>query len=204
MTTRDLAGGSLISNYFISKYMLNDKGSFFKSFFMPKRVIIYGRGASGKDTLKDRFRQNGIRCDVSVTTRPMRPGETNGVQYDFVDDSWFDFLVKEDKIKYYVDIKSSTGRWRYGTTKESWDQGGVFIATPDVVNAQSEWLTNKEKKESVFLLLDIPREVSKNRLEERMDNDNSLESRLSFDDAMYGHDNINYNHYSTIIKNHKF
>lgn len=204
MRIDDLHSNNVLHRYFISKHMLNDSSSFLKSLVMPKRLVVYGRGASGKDTIKQRFRDNGIRCDVSVTTRPKRPHETNHIEYEFVSDDAFDMHIMNNEIKYYVDIKSSTGNWRYGTTKESWDKGGVFIATPNVVNAQSGWLTKKEKRETVFLLLDIPRSISIDRLVARNDKSNTAISRIKFDDGMYGNDKIKLDHYNMIVNNHKF
>ncbi len=51
---------------------------------------------------------------VSVTTRPPRPGETDGVEYYFVDDAEFDRLVAENELLEWAEFAGN----RYGTPRE--------------------------------------------------------------------------------------
>jgi guanylate kinase len=51
---------------------------------------------------------------VSVTTRPPRPGETEGVEYHFVDDGEFDRLVAAGE---FLEHATYAGN-RYGTPRE--------------------------------------------------------------------------------------
>jgi guanylate kinase len=43
------------------------------------RIILAGKAASGKDYLRDMLIKEGLKPDVSATTRPMRVGEATGV-----------------------------------------------------------------------------------------------------------------------------
>lgn len=54
-----------------------------------------------------------IWVSVSVTTRPPRPGETDGVEYRFVDDATFDRLVAEGA---FLEHATFAGH-RYGTPR---------------------------------------------------------------------------------------
>ena len=54
-----------------------------------------------------------LKLSVSVTTRPPRPGEVNGVHYHFVDDAEFDRMVEEDDFYEWAHVFGH----RYGTPK---------------------------------------------------------------------------------------
>jgi guanylate kinase len=54
-------------------------------------LVLSGPSGAGKGTLVDRLIAERPECSfsVSATTRPMRAGEVNGVQYEFVDRTAF-------------------------------------------------------------------------------------------------------------------
>lgn len=54
----------------------------------PVIIAIVGASGSGKTTLAKHLHLMGVPYLVSFTTRPMRPGEVNGVDHYFVDDSY--------------------------------------------------------------------------------------------------------------------
>jgi len=58
-------------------------------------IVISGPSGVGKSTIYKRVLEadSGVAYSVSVTTRPMRPGETNKVDYEFVSPAEFDALV---------------------------------------------------------------------------------------------------------------
>lgn len=63
-------------------------------------VLITGPSGAGKSSVIARLMANNPRLafSVSTTTRPIRPGETDGVNYDFVDESIFAALLAEDSF----------------------------------------------------------------------------------------------------------
>jgi guanylate kinase len=77
-------------------------------------TVISGPTAVGKGTvvavLRARYPQ--VWVSVSVTTRPPRPGEVDGVHYHFVDDAAFDELVASDGLLEWALVHCSA---RYGT-----------------------------------------------------------------------------------------
>ena len=54
-----------------------------------------------------------IIMSVSATTRPMRPGEVDGVDYHFVDDGEFDRLIGAEEFVEWAPVFG----YRYGTPK---------------------------------------------------------------------------------------
>ena len=82
-----------------------------------KLILLVGVPGAGKSTLmqyaRDAFPK--IVFPKSWTTRPMRPGETEGVTYHFATDEEFAEAAKEGKFLEWVTIDS--GRC-YGTLKE--------------------------------------------------------------------------------------
>lgn len=55
-------------------------------------VCILGKSGSGKSTLERSFEQLGYKRIISYTTRKMRYGETNHIDYNFVTREQFDEL----------------------------------------------------------------------------------------------------------------
>ena len=51
---------------------------------------------------------------VSATTRPPRPGETDGEHYFFVDDSEFDRLIADGELLEWATVHNA---YRYGTPR---------------------------------------------------------------------------------------
>ena len=80
--------------------------------------VISGPTAVGKGTVVAALKKRHPRVfvSVSVTTRPPRPGEINGVHYLFVDDAVFDDLVADDGLLEWARVH---GVHRYGTPRKA-------------------------------------------------------------------------------------
>ena len=63
---------------------------------MGKICYIMGKSSSGKDTIFKKLREMlpEFRTIVLYTTRPIRVGEKDGVEYFFVDEKTLEDLVK--------------------------------------------------------------------------------------------------------------
>ena len=59
---------------------------------MGKIFYVMGKSASGKDTIYKRLhsRMPELKTVTMYTTRPIRDGEQNGVEYFFVDRSYLE------------------------------------------------------------------------------------------------------------------
>ena len=154
---------------------------------MNKRVIIVGKGGSGKDHLRKSLSEMGYKYCVSHTSRPSREGEEDGVDYFFVsigEVSDPDFLEKN-----FYEWVTFNG-WFYGTSVSEFKQSDLLIMTPSGV----EKLRHEDRKDSHIIYLDIPEEIRRQRLLSRRDADD-VERRLEADQA----DFLNFDDYDEQI-----
>jgi guanylate kinase len=78
-------------------------------------TVLSGPSGVGKSTVVAEIRRAHpqVWLSVSVTTRPPRPGETDGVQYSFVGDAEFDRLVAGGELLEWAEFAGN----RYGTPR---------------------------------------------------------------------------------------
>lgn len=70
---------------------------------MSMILTLTGMSTSGKSTLAKALTATGIFAEaVSVTTRAMRPGEVDGVDYSFISQEVFDGYVRDGKLLEHV------------------------------------------------------------------------------------------------------
>lgn len=137
-----------------------------------RRVIFCGKMASGKDYARNKFVNAGFTKDVSYTSRPMRPNETDGIDYNFITKEEFEVMIGEDKFFEYTNFCG----WYYGTTKESWSKNSVFIFDAHGLKK----VPKQELNHSYVVYFDVPLDVRFERLKERVMSD-SVERRVSAD-----------------------
>jgi guanylate kinase len=79
-------------------------------------VVLAGPTAVGKGTVSAYIRDHypDVLLSISVTTRPARPTELDGVHYHFVDDAAFDRLVEREELLEWAVVHNS---YRYGTPR---------------------------------------------------------------------------------------
>lgn len=139
---------------------------------MKKRLIIVGKGGSGKDHLRKMLESKGFKYCISHTTRPIREGEENGKDYWFIKSSDLPSMAED----FYEAVFFNN--WFYGTSLEEFHSSNLFIMTPKGV----EKLKPEDRMESNILYLNIDEETRKSRLESRRDADD-VKRRLEADFA---------------------
>jgi len=80
-----------------------------------------GKSASGKDTIYKKLLNNkdlNLKTVVMYTTRPKRDFETDGVEYNFVDEEKFEELKRQNKIIEHRAYNTVHGIWRYFTVND--------------------------------------------------------------------------------------
>lgn len=157
--------------------------------FNTGKIVIVGRGGSGKDFLRKKFEERGFKYCVSYTSRPIREGEENGKDYRFTSVEYF----RDNSVDFYeIDEFNS---WKYGTLIDDFNGSNLFIMTPRGVNS----IKPEDRKKCFVIFIDPPREVIKERLTQRKDAD-SADRRIEADDK----DFFEFSNYDIKITNHDF
>lgn len=98
---------------------------------MGKIFYMMGKSASGKDTLykeiRERFPQ--LKTVTLYTTRPIRDGETEGVEYFFVSKEVLDRYEQQGKVIEQRTYHTVHGDWHYATV----DDGQVVLDGDDYI-----------------------------------------------------------------------
>lgn len=86
-----------------------------------KIVCLMGKSSSGKDTIYKKIIEQGLfglQPIVPYTTRPVREGEQDGVEYHFTDEDGYQRLLRAGKIVESRAYSTCLGLWRYFTVAD--------------------------------------------------------------------------------------
>ena len=153
-----------------------------------KIFALLGYSSVGKDTilkqvLKD---MDDVKPIISTTTRPMRKGETEGVEYYFIDDTEFfrrgtDFV--EQRI-YHTKVKENgvekDATWRYGIERMELEKDDYLIVIVDSVGYK-ELKNYVGNGRIVPIFISAPQEELKARALARGDLEAEVDRRLKDD-----------------------
>lgn len=78
-------------------------------------IVLSSPSGAGKSTISRMLlaADPEVTMSISATTRPMRPGERDDVDYHFVDDGRFDAMIEEGEFVEWAPVFD----YRYGTPK---------------------------------------------------------------------------------------
>lgn len=156
---------------------------------MNGKIIIVGPGGSGKDFLRKKMVGRGFEYGVSFTSRPPREGESEGIDYYYRDEDFF-----ENNSDIFLELQEFNG-WKYGISKGEFSVKNLFILSP----AGLKSLPKNFRDDSFVIYLNPPEETRIKRLKERNDADN-VERRLIADRK----DFLNFSDYDIMITNEDF
>lgn len=141
-------------------------------------VLVSGSSGVGKNTvLNEVFKKSkDVKPLVSFTTRNIRPGEINGVNYHFVDKPTFQKMKDEDKFFEVEEIHGNFYGCDTASIQNAVDSDYVFIkdlGVEGVVNLRK--LLGRENVVTIFV--DAPKDVLRERLISR--GEKEIDLRLS-------------------------
>ena len=140
-------------------------------------VVICGKTAVGKTTLAMELEKRGMKRVITYTTRPKRPGETDGVDYHFVDQDTFDNMRRRGFFAETADYNASFGYCSYGSAKDDYDGGDAFI----ILNPYGIKQIIDNKIDAVVIFLNAPDDVLVGRLRKRGDDEREIVRRMESD-----------------------
>lgn len=137
------------------------------------KVVIVGKGASGKDTTLNELTStyNCFKKIVWNTSRPRRSGEVDNIDYHFRE------RFDATDIAYNKVFNVNGMEWNYWLNLSEWLSGSITVGTPDFIEALS---VSGERSKTVVIYIDEPDDVRSMRLLLRLDADTSSR-RISAD-----------------------
>lgn len=142
--------------------------------------VLSSPSGAGKTTLSRRLLQqeNGIKMSISVTTRPPRPGEVDGVDYVFMEQDKFDGLANSNQLLEHATVFNHS----YGTPADFINKS--LDAGIDVL-FDIDWQGTKQLAEqcradlvSVFILPPSMEELASRLKNRAQDSDDVVKFRM--------------------------
>lgn len=99
---------------------------------MSRIIYLMGKSSTGKDTIFKKLLADGtlgLKTIVPYTTRPIRVGEKDGVEYFFTDEAGYQKFLEQGKIIEARAYETYHGIWRYFTV----DDGQIAETGPDYI-----------------------------------------------------------------------
>jgi guanylate kinase len=143
-----------------------------------KLLVVSGPSGVGKSTITNRLRTDQrFWISVSVTTRSIRTGEVDGIDYIFVTENEFNQMIKDNQFLEWADFAGS----KYGTPKKAVDealQNGKNVILEIELNGARQ--VRKNSKEAILIFIEPPSwEELTNRLINRgTESEQSTQARL--------------------------
>jgi guanylate kinase len=147
-------------------------------------IVISGPSGSGKTTVARQFLErpegaNHLERSVSVTTRPPRPGELNGSDYEFVSEDRFAEMLRQGELLEHAEVYGQ----QYGTPRafvESRLEQGIDVVLVLDPDGRRQLAERHEADLVSIFLLPPPRDELERRLRSRgRDEEDTMTRRLA-------------------------
>ena len=137
--------------------------------------MIVGKSCSGKTELSLLLKNRGMKHAVACTSRPIRPGEIDGIHYHFKSKEAFIKLLEDDAL---IEHDVFNG-WYYGLEKEEFERSNILVVTPRGVTN----LINKVGRDAITIIyLDTSPIQRLVRASFRGDKPNEMQRRFKADE----------------------
>lgn len=148
-------------------------------------IVLVGPSASGKtEAAKLLYSIYGIKKVITHTTRPMRIGEKDDVDYHFV--SKEEFLKLKEK-NYFIETTLYNGNY-YGTSKSEVSDNKVLIVDPNGVKS----ILSLNDPRIIIFRLNADSTTRFNRMIIRGDSIENIEQRISKDKDVFSEDALSF------------
>ncbi len=141
-------------------------------------LVLVGPSASGKTQAGiDLNKKYGLSKLVTYTTRSMRPGEVNHVDYHFLS---LDEFMNNINNKFFLEYVSYNNNY-YGTSESDFSSDKYVILEPNGLYTY----INKVRDKIKVVYLKCSKDVLRNRMINRGDTKEQINNRLSLDDKVF-------------------
>ena len=144
-------------------------------------LVLSSPSGAGKTTLSRRLLSefSGLTMSVSVTTRPKRPGEKEGVDYFFVDKIEFDLMRNKRQLLEHAKVFDHYYGTPSGPVEEALTAGRDILFDIDWQGAQQLKQEKRDDLASVFILPPSTKELEQRLRSRAQDSDDVVAQRMS-------------------------
>ena len=143
-----------------------------------KLLVVSGPSGVGKSTITNRLRTyQRFWISVSVTTRSIRTGEVDGIDYIFVAENEFNQMIKDNQFLEWADFAGS----KYGTPKKAVEealQDGKNVILEIELNGARQ--VRKNSKNAILIFIEPPswEELTARLINRGTESEQSTQARL--------------------------
>jgi len=144
-------------------------------------IVLSSPSGAGKTTISRMLMESDdeVTMSVSATTRPKRPGETDDVDYHFVDDAEFDRMIHSGEFVEWAPVFGH----RYGTpknpVKDALRAGRDILFDIDWQGTQQLQAAMGEDLVTIFILPPSMKELERRLRERGTDSQQVIDERMS-------------------------
>lgn len=133
-------------------------------------VVLLGKSGAGKTTLETQLSRLGFNRIISYTTRKPRPGEIDGVHYNFVDENQFKQLIEKNILMEWAMHANNY----YGSPRPVGHSQHVIVMETEGL----EQIKQIYGKQIISVYVDTLKDTTSERLMERVEGNEELEEEL--------------------------
>lgn len=164
-------------------------------------MVFSSPSGAGKSTISNAILNihEKLAMSISATTRPIRPGETNGKDYVFIDQSEFDQMVLKGELLEYATVFG----YSYGTLRSPVE---IALSLGQDVMFDVDWQGTQQLKQnaredlvSIFILPPSIKELERRLYARAQDSEEVVKARMAKATSEMSH----WAEYDYVIINHK-
>lgn len=150
---------------------------------VPRRglmLVLSSPSGAGKTTISRRLleTEGDLSMSVSVTTRPQRAGEVDGVDYHFIDRARFDAMVAANELLEHATVFENSYGTPLGPVERALSDGRDVLFDVDWQGAQEMRQRRRADIASVFILPPSTEELERRLRTRARDPDDVIARRM--------------------------
>ncbi|MEK9693243.1 MAG: guanylate kinase [Rhodospirillaceae bacterium] len=163
-------------------------------------LVLSSPSGAGKTTISRKLlaRDQNLTMSVSATTRPMRPGEKDGVDYYFLDPTEFNLMINRRELLEYAKVFDNYYGTPVAAVQDALEVGKDVIFDIDWQGSQQIAEKAREDLVSIFILPPSTAELDRRLHNRAQDPENVVAARMAKAPSEMSH----YAEYDFIIVNY--